>query len=44
MEAFKKLKTVCAEALEIPPIAEYQVGCVIGINAGPNMFGILYRT
>lgn len=43
-EAFENLKTACAEALDIPPIAEYQVGCVIGINTGPNMIGILYRT
>lgn len=43
-EAFENLKKACAEALDIPPIAEYQVGCVIGINTGPNMIGILYRT
>ncbi|MGN0628796.1 MAG: DegV family protein [Oscillospiraceae bacterium] len=43
-EAFEKLKKACAEVLEMPPIAEYQVGCVIGINTGPNMIGILYRT
>ena len=43
-EAFEKLKKACAEALEIPPLVEYQVGCVIGINTGPNMIGILYRT
>lgn len=43
-EAFIKLKSACAETLDIPPIAEYQVGCVIGLNTGPNMIGILYRT
>ena len=42
-EAFEQLKTACAEALEMPPLVEYQVGCVIGINTGPNMIGILYR-
>ena len=42
--AFSKLKSACEEAFDIPPIAEYQVGCVIGINTGPNMIGILYRT
>ena len=42
--AFAKLKSACAEALDCPPIVEYQVGCVIGINTGPDMVGILYRT
>ena len=26
-----------------PPMAEYNVGCIIGINTGPDMIGILYR-
>lgn len=43
-EAFQKLKDACAAALDIPPIAEYPVGCIIAINTGPNMVGILYRT
>lgn len=43
-EAFEMLKDACAKALEMPPIVEYQVGCVIGINTGPDMIGILYRT
>ena len=43
-EALELLKKACAEVLEMPPIAEYQVGCVISINTGPNMIGILYRT
>lgn len=34
----------CAQIMDKPPIAEYQVGCVISINTGPNMIGILYRT
>ena len=42
--AFAKLKAVCEQAMDMPPIAEYQVGCVIGLNTGPNMIGILYRT
>ena len=42
--AFEKLKNACNEALECPPIAEYLVGCVIGLNTGPNMIGIIYRT
>lgn len=41
---FSKLKDACAAALDCPPIVEYQVGCVIGINTGPNIIGIVYRT
>lgn len=43
-EAFAQLKAACAEALDRPPLAEYPVGCIIGLNTGPNMIGILYRT
>lgn len=42
-EAFEKLKEACAEALDMPPIAEYPVGNVISINTGPNIVGIMYR-
>lgn len=41
--AFEHLKEACAQVMDRPPIAEYNVGCVIGINTGPNMVGILYR-
>ena len=44
MKAFAKLKKACQKAMDIPPLAEYEVGCIIGINTGPNMVGILYRT
>lgn len=43
-EALELLKEACAQIMDKPPIAEYQVGCVISINTGPNMIGILYRT
>lgn len=43
-EALDHLKEACAQIMDQPPIAEYQVGCVISINTGPNMVGILYRT
>lgn len=43
-EALDHLKEACAQIMDKPPIAEYQVGCVISINTGPNMIGILYRT
>lgn len=43
-EAYQKLKEACAAVMDIPPMAEYPVGCVIAINTGPNMLGILYRT
>ena len=43
-EALELLKEFCAQHMDRPPIAEYQVGCVIAINTGPDMVGILYRT
>ena len=43
MKAFSKLKKACAKVMDRPPLAEYEVGCIIGINTGPNMVGILYR-
>lgn len=43
MEAFEALKQACAEVMDQPPMAEYPVGCIISINTGPNMIGILYR-
>ena len=43
-EAFGALKEACAQVIDLPPIAEYPVGCVIAINTGPDMIGILYRT
>lgn len=43
-EALELLREACAQVMDKPPMAEYQVGCVISINTGPNMIGILYRT
>lgn len=43
-ETLEKLRAACADKLDIPPMAEYPVGCIIGINTGPNMIGIIYRT
>lgn len=43
-DAFSALKEACAQVMDLPPIAEYPVGCVIAINTGPDMIGILYRT
>ena len=42
-EALEALRTACAGVMDQPPMAEYEVGCIIGINTGPNMIGILYR-
>ncbi len=44
IEALEKLREACADQFDIPPMAEYPVGCIIGINTGPNMIGIIYRT
>lgn len=43
LAAYEKIRALCAEKMDIPPIAEYNVGCIISINTGPNMIGILYR-
>ena len=43
-KALELVREACAQHMDRPPIAEYQVGCVISINTGPNMIGILYRT
>lgn len=42
-ETFQQLKQACAQVMDQPPMAEYEVGCIIGINTGPDMIGILYR-
>ena len=39
----EKLRTLCTEALGDAPEMEYPVGCIIAINTGPNMVGIIYR-
>ncbi len=43
-ETFELLREACAQVMDQPPLAEYQVGCVISINTGPSVIGILYRT
>lgn len=43
-EAYRRLKAACAKVMDQPPLADYQVGCVIGINTGPEMIGLIYRT
>ena len=43
-EAFARLREACAKVMDIPLITEYPVGCIISINTGPDMFGIIYRT
>ena len=40
--AFEALEKACAD-FDQPPMAIYNVGCIIGINTGPDMIGILYR-
>ena len=42
-ETFEQLKAACAQVMDQPPMAEYEVGCIIGINTGPDIIGILYR-
>lgn len=42
-EAFQALKTACAQVMDQPPLVEYPVGCIIGLNTGPSMIAIIYR-
>lgn len=41
-EIFEQMQAACAEKMDIPPLAEYPVGCIIAINTGPNMIGLIY--
>lgn len=38
-----KLLEVCRQELGEEPALEFPIGCVIAINAGPNLVGIIYR-
>ena len=40
----RELREAVNAALDQPPEFEYPVGCVIGINTGPDMIGLIYRT
>lgn len=42
-EAYELVKAACAARMDQPPMTDYHVGCVIGINTGPNMVGLIYR-
>lgn len=44
LDALDRLRKACEEVMDMPPLAEYPVGCVISINTGPDMIGIIYRT
>lgn len=43
LDALAQLRNACAQVMDQPPMVEYPVGCVIGINTGPQMIGIIYR-
>lgn len=43
LDALAQLRDACAQVMDQPPMVEYPVGCVIGINTGPQMIGIIYR-
>lgn len=42
-EQFSKFREACTEILGEAPEFEYPVGCVIAINTGANILGIIYR-
>lgn len=41
-EVYEKLREAF-HALPEPPAIDYKLGCVIAINAGPNVVGVIYR-
>lgn len=43
LEALEELRAACEGIMDQPPMAEYEVGCIIGTNTGPDMIGLLYR-
>lgn len=43
MDQYHKFKEACIEASGQEPEMEYPVGCIISINTGPNMLGIIFR-
>lgn len=42
-EQYAKLRESCIEALGEAPVLEYPIGCVIGINTGPNIVAVIYK-
>lgn len=42
-EQYEKFRDTCTEILGEAPEFEYPVGCVIGINTGPSILGIVFR-
>lgn len=43
-EIYQKVKEECQKVMDQPPLIDYNVGCIISINTGPDMIGIIYRT
>lgn len=43
MEMYNKFRDKVYETMDVPPTLEYPIGCIIAINAGPNVLGIIYR-
>lgn len=41
---FEALQTACAQTLGEEPALTYPLGCIVAINAGPNVVGMVYRT
>ena len=38
------LQTACSQTLGEAPALTYPLGCIVAINAGPNVVGLVYRT
>lgn len=42
--AMDALRDACLPLMDLPPLAEYYLGCVISMNIGPDAVGIIYRS
>lgn len=38
----RDLREACDQVMDLPPVAEYPLGCVISINTGPEAVGLCY--
>lgn len=43
MEQYEKFREACIEVTGREPDLEYPVGCIISVNTGPNMLGLIFR-
>ena len=40
----REILEACEEAVGYPPVEVFRIGCVIAVNAGPELVGVVFRT